>query len=213
MIRRNNRMVALLLVATGMLACVPTLGSASAPVPTFDPNFINTVIVETANAASTQTALFTTPSPTPTATAAFTPTSTETPTAVPTILILLVPQTVPTNIPQVSGPDDKFDCAVISKSPNDGFGFSAGIEFTVTWQVLNTGLDLWDSASADIRYTSGDKIHTQSAYDLDRDVPPNEQYTVTVKMMAPTQSGTYTTVWAIQTKAAEYCRMSISIIV
>lgn len=211
MLRRNNRTIALLLIAAVMLACVPTLSPASAPVPTFDPNSINTVIVETANAASTQTALFTKPSATPTITQTSIPTSTETPTVIPTILILLVPPTVQTNIPQVSGTNDKFDCTVISKSPNDGFGFSAGIEFTVTWQVLNTGQDLWDSASADIRYLSGAKIHTQSAYDLDRDVPPNDQYTVTVKMKAPTESGEYTTVWVIRTKAAEYCRMSISI--
>lgn len=211
MIRRNDRVIALLLITAVMLACVPTLGSTPAPVPTFDPNSINTVIVETANAALTQTALFTTPPSTPTVTATFRPTSTETPTTVPTILILLTTPTVPTSIPQVNGTNDKFDCAILSKSPNDGFGFSAGIEFTVTWQVLNTGQELWDSSSADIRYLSGDKLYVQSAYDLDRDVPPNDQYTVTVKMKAPLESGSYTTAWAIRTKAAEYCRMSITI--
>lgn len=212
MIRRNNRIVCLFLITAVMLACVPTLSPVSAPVPTFDPNSINTVIVETANAALTQTALFTTPSATPTATAPFTPTLTETPTAVPTILIVLVTPTVPTPIPQVSeGATDKFDCVVLSKSPNDGFGFSAGIEFTVTWQVLNTGQAEWDASSADVRYLSGAKIYVQSAYDLDRNVPPNDQYTVSVKMKAPLESGEYTTAWAIRTNAAEYCRMSITI--
>lgn len=210
MIRRNNRIVSLMLVAAVMLACVPTIGTPVS-LPTFDPNSINTAIVETANAALTQTALFTTPSSTPTATLTFTPTSTETPTVVPTILILLTTPTVPTEIPQVGGADDKFDCAILSKSPVDGFGFSAGIEFTVTWQVQNTGQELWDSGSADIRYLSGDKMHLQSAYDLDNNVGPGEQYTVSVKMKAPSASGEYTTVWVIRTKAAEYCRMSISI--
>jgi hypothetical protein len=212
MIRRHNRIVILLLITAVMLACVPTLGTPVPPVPTFDPNAINTVIVETANAAFTQTALFTTPSSTPTATPPFTSTPTETPTTVPTILIVLVTPTVPTPIPQVnSGTDDKFNCTVLSKSPNDGFGFSAGIEFTVTWQVLNTGQEVWDAASADIRYLSGARIYVQSAYDLESNVPPNEQYTVTVKMKAPLESGTYTTAWAIRTQAVEYCRMSISI--
>lgn len=213
MIRRNNRIVALLLITVVILACVPTLGPTPAPVPTFDPNSINTVIVETANAALTQTALFTTPSSTPTATSTFTPTLTETPTTVPTILILFGTPTVPTAIPQVGGENDKFDCTILSKVPNDGFGFSAGIEFTVTWQVLNTGKEIWDSASADVRYLSGDKIYVQSAYDLDKNVEPNEQYAVTVKMKAPLEDGTYTTIWVIRTNAAEYCRMSITITV
>src|SRR6185369_8328504 len=155
----------------------------------------------------TETAQVTTPSSTPSATPTFTPTSTETPTAVPTILIVLVTPTVPTPIPQVSGTDDQFDCVVLSKSPNDGFGFSAGIEFTVTWQLLNTGQALWDSSSADIHYLSGKKMYVQSAYDLERDVPPNDQYTVSVKMKAPLESGEYTTIWVMRTKAAEYCRM------
>jgi hypothetical protein len=212
MIRRSSRVVALLLITAVILACVPTLSPTSVSVPTFNPNSINTVIVETANAAFTQTALVTTPSSTPTVTPTFTPTPTETPTSVPTILIVLVTPTVPTPIPQVNeGPKDKFNCVVLSKSPNDGFGFSAGIEFTVTWQVLNNGQEAWDASSADVRYLSGDKIYVKSAYDLDNNVDPNEQYTVSVKMKAPLESGEYTTVWAIRTNAAEYCRMSITI--
>jgi len=213
MLRRSNKVITLLLITGLMLACVPTLGTTPAPLPTFDPNSINTVIVETANAALTQTALFTTPSATPTATATLVPTLTETPTTIPTILIVLSTPTVPTAIPQVSGTNDKFDCTVLSKSPKDGFGFSAGIEFTVTWQVANTGSAEWDANSADVRYISGEKMYVKSAYDLDHNVVPNDQYTVTVNMKAPLESGTYTTVWAIRTNAAEYCRMSITITV
>ncbi len=206
--RRNGRVVTVFLIAVIMLACVPTLGSG-APVPTFDPNAINTIIIETANAALTQTALFTTPSSTPSATPTSTATSTETPTPIPTIVIQLFTPTVATPIPQVSG--DKFDCFIMLKSPMDGFGFSAGIEFTATWDVVNTGSEEWDASSADIRYQSGTKMHVQSVYDLDHNVPPGQQYTVIVKMKAPTESGSYSTVWAIRTKAAEYCRMGISI--
>lgn len=209
MIWRSNKVIVLFVTAAVILACVPTLSPL--PAATYDPNSINTIIVETANAAQTQTALFTTPSSTPTATATFTTTPTETPTTIPTILIQLVTPTVPSPIPQVSGTNDKFDCVILSKSPSDGFGYSAGIEFTVTWNVLNTGKDGWDAASADIRYLSGTKMHVQSAYDLDANVPPNGQYTVNVSMKAPLESGDHTTIWVIRTKAAEYCRMSITI--
>ncbi len=210
--QRNRRVVALLLIIAITLACVPTLGPA-ASVPTFDPNSINTIIVETANAAQTQTALFTMPSLTPTATPTLTRTPTETPTAVPTIVIQLFTPTVATPVPQVSG--DKFDCFILSKSPRDGFGFSAGIEFTATWEVANTGEEVWDASSADIRYLSGTKMHVQGVYDLENNVEPRGSgiYTVNVKMKAPLEKGEYTTVWAIRTKAVEYCRMSITIIV
>jgi hypothetical protein len=208
MMPRHSRVATILLIAAVMLACVPTLGP-TAPVATFDPNSINTIIVETANAALTQTALFTTPSSTPTPTPTITHTPTETPTPIPTIVIQLFTPTVATPIPQVSG--DKFDCAVISKSPADGFGFSAGNAFTATWDVLNTGSESWDAASADIRYKSGTKMHLQGIYDLDRNIPPGQQYTITVQMKAPTESGSYSTVWVIGTKAAEYCRIGISI--
>lgn len=209
MIRRTNRITALLLIMAAMLACIPTL--APAVVPTYDPNSINTLIVQTANAALTQTALFTTPSSTPTATATFTHTPTETPTTVPTILILVSTPTVFVSTPQVSGTNDQFGCMILSQSPADGFGFSAGIEFTVTWQLLNSGKAPWSSANADLSYLSGQKMYVQKAYDLNNDVPPNSQYTASVQMKAPEEGGSYTTTWVLRTKDDDYCRMSVSI--
>ncbi|MCC7118607.1 MAG: hypothetical protein IT310_08795 [Anaerolineales bacterium] len=211
--RRSTRIIGLCIIVALTLACAPTLGATPAPLPTYDPNSINTIIAGTANAASTQTALFVTPSATPTLTPTFTPTLTETPTTVPTIQIVMTTAVIPTQIPQVNGTNDKFGCSVLSSSPRNGFGFSPGIEFTVSWTLANTGREEWDSASADIRYISGDKLYVKSAYDLEKNVAPNEQYTVTVKMKAPMESGSYTTVWALRTNAAEYCRMSITIVV
>jgi dipeptidyl aminopeptidase/acylaminoacyl peptidase len=74
-----------LLLALSMFACgVPQIFVT--PVPTFDPNSIGTFIAETANAASTQTQIFITPSSTPTLTPTSTPTAifTATPTATDT---------------------------------------------------------------------------------------------------------------------------------
>lgn len=209
---RRSRAIGLGLITAMVLACAPTMGTAPAPAPTFDPNSINTIIAGTANAASTQTALFAPPTATSTFIPAFTAIPTETPTIVPTILIQLFTPTVASPIP-ISETREKFSCVVLSTSPRDGFGFSAGIEFTVSWTLQNTGTEEWDSASADIRFLSGDKIYVQSAYDLDQSVPPDSQYIATVKMKAPMEKGTYKTTWVIRTKVAEYCRMSITIVV
>ncbi|MDP1547424.1 MAG: hypothetical protein Q8L87_15550, partial [Anaerolineales bacterium] len=79
--RRDFRIVSLLIAAAFALACVPVFAPASEPIPTLDPNAPLTAIVETAAAAWTQTALFAPPTQTPTDTPLpmATPTETATP--------------------------------------------------------------------------------------------------------------------------------------
>ena len=57
MLWRRHRTLSLFAAMVLMLACLPTLGPASAPIPTLDPNAPLTAIVLTAGAAATQTAL------------------------------------------------------------------------------------------------------------------------------------------------------------
>jgi len=207
--RRKYRVPALFFVTAVMLACVPSIAPTLAPPPTFDPNSRSTTIAETAQAAATQTAVFISPTLLPT----FTPTSTHTPTATPTVtfIFVLFTPTVPTPIPAVGSTGKEFDCAVISTMPENGSALAADVEFNAVWQLLNIGTGNWDSASADVRYLSGDKLHTSSIYDLDHDVPSGDEIEIQVAMKTPAVSGTYTTTWVIKTKTEEYCRMSISI--
>ncbi|MBI2331088.1 MAG: hypothetical protein HYU84_02755, partial [Chloroflexi bacterium] len=80
--RKNHRTILTVIATILILACMPTLGPATTPIPTFDANAPLTAIVLTAGAAATQTALNApptatptvpthTPFPTPTATATF----------------------------------------------------------------------------------------------------------------------------------------------
>jgi hypothetical protein len=87
------------------------------------------------------------------------------------------------------------------------------MEFTATWVLLNIGTEGWESANADIRYLSGDKLYISGALDLEGDVPSGGQIEIKVPMKAPGNAGTYATTWVIKTKTDEYCRMSISITV
>jgi hypothetical protein len=216
MIQRHYKSITLLSVAILMFACaMPSFApAASAPVPTFDPNSISTVIALTANSAATQTAQMLPPTLTPTVTLipAGIPTQTETPTAtflfsVPTIT------PVPTQGP-INSSGEKFDCRVTSQTPEDNSVIAKGLPFEMRWRVVNIGTDVWDSNSADYRYVSGDQIHlSPSAFDLNQSVAPGETAELVVKMQAPTDPGTYSTRWKLNIGKIQFCTMKITITV
>ncbi len=212
MIRRAQKNVIFLLVATAIiLACVPTLAPASTPIPTFDPNSISTSIVETVNAAATQTGLFTTPTSTPTFT--FTPTRTpsETPTPTNTFVFILFSPTASNTITPTKQPAGNYECTLVSQSPEDNSIIGTNALFSMHWQVKNTGTLVWDSNNADYHYKSGAKLHKQPAYDLPKDVPPDKGIDIVVDMAAPAAIGKYSTTWAIGIGKKEFCKVSLTI--
>ncbi len=205
-----------------VMACVPTL---AAPLPTADPNLINTFIAQTANVAASKTAAalptntFTeTPSPTPenTQTASPTPTS--------TVIFLLSSPTklvIPTFTSISSGgsggvsggstSSDDLACQVISVNPANGTSFNSRTSFDASWRVKNIGQKNWDRNSVDVVYDSGAKMHQIAGYDLDATVKVGDTINFTVNMEAPKASGSYTTVWVLRASAKVFCKMSLSI--
>ncbi|MFN8411742.1 MAG: NBR1-Ig-like domain-containing protein [Anaerolineales bacterium] len=211
MFRRNYRLFFLLVATLVMLACMPVLAATPAPIPTFDPNSINTSIVSTANAAITQTALFTTPTDTPTITPTFTVAPSDTPSPTATVLFLLATPTVASPVPTPGGSGKKFDCAVLSKTPADGTSVSPNVDFSVTWHVLNIGTDFWNSNDVDYHYSSGDKFHLQKAYDLEQSVSVGQETDLKVSMKSPGTAGTYSTTWKMQSGKTEFCALTFTI--
>ena len=214
MIRRNYRIFSFLIATVVVLACVaPAFVPASAPVPvpTLDPNSINIVIAQTANAAATQTAQMMPPTFTPTVTPLPTITMTETPT--PTFVFILSTPTVPSATPTQGSSDEKFACQVNSQTPANNSVMAKGADFEMRWQVSNIGKNGWNSDNADYRYVSGDKIHKAPIYDLSRSVPPGANTEIVVAMKAPSEAGTYTTTWKITSGKTQFCPMNLTIIV
>ena len=213
MIQRNYRKCYFLITTAFVLACAaPALVPASAPViPTSDPNSINTSIVQTANAAASQTALMSPPTLTPTVTVLPTNTITETPT--PTFVFILATPTVPSATPTQGSSDEKFACQVNSQTPPNNSGMARGADFETRWQVSNIGKNAWNSDNADYRYTGGDKIHKAAIYDLERSVPPGGSTEIVVAMKAPAGAGTYTTTWKITSGKTQFCTMNLTIVV
>jgi len=210
MIRRNNRIFTLLCITTTMLACAPVLAPASVA-PTFDPNSISTYIIQTANAAATQTALVAPPTSTFTNVPLPTHTPFDTPSPTATFIFILPTPTVPSSTPAIGSSNLKFDCQVLSQSPQSGTHMSPNNSFTMAWQVRNIGKGFWDSNSTDYRYKSGSKLHKTSAYDFPSSIVSGGQVEIKVAMTSPGSSGSYTTTWDIKTGKTEFCNMSLTI--
>ncbi len=208
-----------ILIWTTMLiiisACV--LPSVGAPVvPTIDPGAVNTYIAQTAMAAATQTARAL---PTSTPTATFTPTPRNTETASPTptntfVFVLKSPTPIlPPTIPGSSGNSSTsgLACEVLTVSPAFGTTFKPRTDFDAVWNVKNTGSRKWDRNSVDFVYSSGDKIHKVSGYDLQKDVNPGKTIKLAVDMQAPKTAANYTTYWELRSGGKVFCKMTVVI--
>jgi hypothetical protein len=193
-----------------VLACAPAL-LPTAPIPTFDPNSIDTLIVQTAAAAATQTALVvsSTPLPTETPLPSTTPSMTASPT--PTFIFILFTPTVPSDTPEPQMTDQKLSCQVLSKDPADDSHVAPNSNFDMVWLVMNNGTDTWDSNNTDYRFKSGDKLHKAGAYDLPASIASGGQIRITVAMRSPQGGGTYSTTWVIKSGQTEFCRMGATI--
>lgn len=195
-----------------MLACaVPSISSATTPIPTFDVNAPLTAIVLTFEAASTQTQQFAPPTLTPTATATRTPFPTETVT--PTFIFALPTSTVPPTQIQAGSSGLDLDCQILSQEPSANTIISMGSTFTAKWLIANVGIKTWPSDNADYRYSSGDKLHLQPIYDLEKNVEAGKIIELSVAMQAPNTTGAFSTIWQISIGQERFCSMKIAIIV
>lgn len=199
-----------------IMACMPSLATPS--VPTMDPVAINTFIAQTVNAASTQTAASL---PTITPSPSITPTvNTETPlpTATSTVIFILstpTPLVIPTFTSSGGGgggsSSQNFSCQVTRVTPANGTTFNPRDDFDAVWTVRNNGQRNWDRNSIDIVYSSGDKIHKVSGYDLDENVRVGNSIDIGVDMQAPKDSGTYNTTWIMRRGDNTFCTLTLSI--
>ncbi len=169
---------------------------------------VNTIVVQTAQAAASQTAAAMPPTETPTLTAVPTQTPSITPSPTPTFIFLL--STLTSTAP-ASGGD--LACQLTGQNPEDGTIMSKNNRFTASWTVQNTGQATWDPRSVDFVYVSGVKMASVRAADLPKSVAPEKSITLTLTMTAPSTPGKYKTVWTLQQGKNAFCKLSLNIIV
>lgn len=194
-----------------VMACVPSLTTET--VPTVDPGAIDTLIVQTANAASSQTAAVL-----PSATMSWTPvptrnTETVTPTATSTVIFVFfspTPLVIPTFTASGSA-SDTYACQVISVSPPDGTSFPARQDFSAFWVVKNIGKKKWDRTTVNYAFASGDKFHTISSYDLSESLASGNIIELNADMQAPKDPGIYTTTWTLRAGKKTFCPLNLTI--
>lgn len=209
MLKRNYRMLAILLVIGLLLACAPV--AATQPVaapPTFNPLSLNTIIAQTAGAAATQTFVL---QPTLTPVPTLTRTPTEVPSSTPTFLFIISTPTVPSVTPTFGISSSPYACQLVSQDPQDNSFVANGADFAVLWRVLNVGANLWDANSTDYHYFSGEKLHKTSVYDLQQTVVTGGQTDIIVNMKAPKEKGTYSTTWAVRVGKKDFCKLHLTI--
>lgn len=205
-----------------MLACaLPGLPSPVATDPTAVRDTIQTIVVATAGAAQTQTAMvLPPPSDTPTATLVPSLTPTETPT--PTATIIFIISTF-TNTPTATSPPTATSafatqgagssCELVDQSPDNNTRYDSRERFNVEWTIRNTGSETWQSDSVDFFYSDGRDMHENDILDLPNNVRAGGQITLRVQMRAPGNSGTYTSTWTLGTQRETLCRVSVRIVV
>lgn len=198
-----------------VMACVPSFAIPSTPA--IDPGMVNTFIAQTAQIALSQTAAAL-PSATPTPT--FTPTvSTETPMPTVTATAVLIffsptPLVSPTFTPLgIGSSSDNYACQVLRVSPPNGTSLSLRQDFDVLWTVKNIGKKSWDHGSVDYFYSSGEKIHKISSYDLEKNVASGGTIDLGADMQAPKNPGTYTTIWTMRNGNKIFCPLTVTIVV
>jgi len=196
-----------------IMACAPTF-SAAPSIPTLEPGAINTMIVQTANAASTQTAAAL-PTSTPTETFTPTPRSTTTSEATATGFVwIVISPTNPISAALTAAnirSNKNYDCLLISTTPANGTSFTPRKNFDATWRVKNIGKKDWEKNSTDFIYLRGDKFHKVSGYDFKKTLQVGVTGDLTVSMQAPKNTGFYTTYWTLRVGSEEFCEVSLTI--
>ena len=193
MSRRTVRQTTLWLIVGLILLSCGTPVLVAPPPSVSEPGSVETVIVQTAAAAQTQTLVSLPPTNTPTFTPLATRTPTVTPTPTATILFLFPTATsLPVgsldngsstssggSLSNTSGnnnDDEKvlrrqlWACRVISKSPADETVVIGGTSVKTIWTVENTGTETWPKKSVDVVYISGTRLNEGKPY---YDIPGN----------------------------------------
>ena len=86
-------------------------------------------------------------------------------------------------------------------------------DFDAIWRVRNNGQRNWNKDDVDYLFLDGDRIHTVESYDLPDTVRIGETVDLIVDMVAPKNSGSYTTNWTVRVDIRNFCTMSLTIVV
>jgi hypothetical protein len=179
-------------------------GSAAPKTPTVDANMVITQAAQTVAAQLTQNPPLT-PSPAPTNP----PLPTETPSGPTPTPAAPAEQPTATNTPApTSAPGNSQDGASFVADINipDGTGAAPGIQFEKTWRIKNTGVSTWTTAYSLVPI-DGDRMGSPDSIPMPNEVRPGETVDISVKLTAPTKTGSYQTFFRLRNAKGQYFRL------
>jgi uncharacterized protein YraI len=144
------------------------------------------------------------------------------PTPVPPLVQPVVPQilptaepVLPTPIPPVpaapAAPVGAEECIMLDQSVVFGQVFLPNTPFEARWRVLNTGAATWNPGEVNVRYLSGDVVHTTAEVPLAQAVPPGGIIDISVPAVAPAAAQNYSALWGVTRGAEVLCNLFIVI--
>jgi hypothetical protein len=220
---RSIRRISLcLVVGLVILGCAtPALVTPPPSTPVLEP--VETIIVQTAAIAQSQTASALPPTATATITGLPSKTPTITPTPTATVVFLFPTNTsLPEGLfaeDENDGEEDgngyekpvvirEWDCRVISMSPAKYAVISRGSKFKATWVLENTGTRTWPKKSVDIVYHSGAHLEEgRTYYDIPAATGPGGKVTISISMIAPKRAEIYSTRWTLRVGRTDFCNV------
>ena len=144
-------------------------------------------------------------------------TTTQPPTALPSPSPLPPTPVAPTSTsaapasPTAAGPE--LDCRLNSQFPANGTKYEPRTDFSVRWDVTNTGTAAWDPGTVDLIYTGGTQMYYSPVIPLAQSVAPGQSVTLIVDMKALRNTSSYVTTYALRRGDAYFCRLSVKIYV
>jgi hypothetical protein len=144
-----------------------------------------------------------------------TPTSTVTDTPIPpTLTVSLTPTNTATPRPTLTPLPPQTGCQVNHQSPYYKQHFGPGADFDATWTLENTGFESWDPDTVDFRYLRGYKFQKNTdIFNFKSAVRPQNTVDIRVDMLAPRETGEFTSVWALMDNGNLLCAVMIDLII
>jgi hypothetical protein len=139
------------------------------------------------------------------------PTETAVSTPIPTRTAIITP--TPTLTPFLSASEGELDCRVLSQSVRNGARIGARERFEMGWKVRNRGTLTWDPENVDFVYFSGTRMYQAERFNLPTAVNSGETVALGASLLAPKNSGSYATVWALRRGENRFCHVSLRIVV
>ncbi|RPJ48384.1 MAG: hypothetical protein EHM21_07680 [Chloroflexi bacterium] len=131
-------------------------------------------------------------------------------TPVPTNTFVILPTFTPSKTSRAGVTGGS--CQIVYQDPQDGASKSKSTAFDTRWTIKNTSSKEWRADSTDVRFVSGDRMHSgNDLRDMPYSVGAGGMLDLVIGMTAPATAGSYTANWALTEGNTSVCNFFVQI--